>query len=151
MKPSKSFFLLVLLLPGFACAADPAMKLDPKRIINASNSFLKEAEPEMTAEEYALYEKISSMLETQPDFALKLLEGMLSDATPPSPAFEFILGNVYFLAGQTDKAQVRFLSAVKRFPSFIRAWKNLGVLYYTTGRYADAIPCRGQGREPRRS
>ena len=42
-------------------ASEPAPQLDPKRIINASNGFLKEKEPEMTGEEYALYEKISTM------------------------------------------------------------------------------------------
>jgi tetratricopeptide (TPR) repeat protein len=128
-------------LLGTVCAADPDLNLDPKKIINKSSSFLKEAEPEMTEEEYALYQKISIMLQAQPDFAIKLVEGMMADSPPPSPAFEFILGNAYFLAGQHDLAEARFLSALKRFPSFIRAWNNLGLLYYTTGRYADAIPC----------
>jgi tetratricopeptide (TPR) repeat protein len=30
---------------------------------------------------------------------------------------------------------------VKRFPSFLRAWVNLGALYYSTERYPEAIPC----------
>jgi tetratricopeptide (TPR) repeat protein len=30
---------------------------------------------------------------------------------------------------------------VKRFPTFLRAWVNLGILYYTTARYGDAVPC----------
>jgi tetratricopeptide (TPR) repeat protein len=115
--------------------------LDPKRIVNESNNFLKEREPEMTAEEYALYQKVVGSLSANPEFALKLLEAMMSEKEPPSPAFEFILGNVYYSAGQTDKAEIRYLSAVKRFPSFIRAWTNLGVLYYTADRYAEAAPC----------
>jgi tetratricopeptide (TPR) repeat protein len=116
-------------------------KLDPKRIINDSNSLLKEREPEMTAEEYALYEKIALMLGSQPEFAIKLLEAMMNDKETPSPAFEFMLGNAYYAAGQTAKAETRFLSAVKRFPSFIRAWNNLGVLYYTADKYTEATPC----------
>jgi tetratricopeptide (TPR) repeat protein len=120
---------------------ESAPKLDPKRIINASYSFLKEKEPEMTAEEYALYEKISTMLGTQPEFALKLLEAMMNEKDLPSPAFEFILGNVYHSAGQTDKAEAHYLSAVKRFPSFIRGWTNLGVVYYTADKFAEALPC----------
>ena len=55
-------------------AKSPA--LDPKRIINESSSFLKEREPEMTAEEYALYERVVTMLTTRPEFALKLLEAL---------------------------------------------------------------------------
>jgi tetratricopeptide (TPR) repeat protein len=30
---------------------------------------------------------------------------------------------------------------VARYPDFLRAWVNLGVLYYTADRFADAIPC----------
>jgi tetratricopeptide (TPR) repeat protein len=118
-----------------------APKIDAKRIINTSNSFLKEREPEMNAEEYALYEKIAEMSANQPEFALKLLEAMMSDTQPPSPAFEFILGNVYFAAGQMDKAKARYLSAVKRYPSFVRGWSNLGVLYYSADDYAEAKGC----------
>ncbi len=119
-------------------------QLDPKRIINQSNSFMKEREPEMSAEEYALYEKVVTSLSANPEFALKLLEAMMTEKEQPSPAFEFILGNVYYSAGQPDKAEARYRSAVKRYPAFIRAWTNLGVLYYTSDKYTDAIPCFSQ-------
>lgn len=164
MRFNRFFSILCLVLPGLAVGAvlkfgnDPLedrldnavresrdsakpAKLDPKRIINESNSFLKAREPEMSAEEYALYEKVVTGLSSNPEFALKLLEAMMSEKEVPSPAFEFILGNVYYSAGQTDKAEVRYRSAVKRFPSFIRAWTNLGVLYYTSDKYAEAMPC----------
>ena len=137
--PDFSEFSTDKLLRQKSVAPDP--KLDPKRIINQSNSFLKEREPEMNAEEYALYEKVVAMLASNAEFALKLLEAMMNDKEPPSPAFEFILGNAYYNAGQIDKAEARYRSAVQRYPSFIRAWNNLGVLYYTAGRYTDAVPC----------
>jgi len=121
--------------------ADSPLKLDPKRIINESKSLLKEREPEMTAEEYALYEKIVLMLGSQPAFAIKLLETMTADKQTPSPAFEFMLGNAYYSAQQMDKAEIHFRNAVNRYPTFIRAWDNLGVLYYTTEKYSEAIPC----------
>ena len=79
MKSLKRFASLCLLLPLLGLAAEPAPKLDPKRIINDSNGFLKEREPEMTAEEYALYEKVGTMLQSQPEFALKLLEAMVNE------------------------------------------------------------------------
>src|SRR5262249_19134023 len=116
--------------------------LDPKRIINDSNSFLKEREPEMNAEEFALYEKMVTLLTTDPQLAVRLLEGMLIESKePPSPAFEFILGNAYYNSNQVAKAETRYRSAVNRYPTFIRAWNNLGVLYYSAGRYAEAAPC----------
>ena len=115
--------------------------LDPKRIINESNSFLKEREPEMTAEEYALYERVMTMLATNPAFAVRLLEAMVNDKDKPSPAFEFILGNAYYSAGEVEKSEAHYRGAVDRFPTFLRAWNNLGVLYYSTDRFAQAAPC----------
>jgi len=141
MKIRRIFIFLAMALPVLALSSEPAPKLDPKRIINESSGFLKEREPEMTAEEYALYEKVVTMLSSQPEFALKLLEAMINDKEPPSPAFEFILGNAYYSAGQTARAEASYQRAVKRYPSFLRAWSNLGVLYYSTDRFAEAIPC----------
>lgn len=122
-------------------SARGAPQLDPKRIINESSSFLKEREPEMSAEEYAIYERVLTMLGTRPEFALKLLEAMMNEKEPPSPAFEFIFGNTHYAAGNNEKAEVSYLNAVKRYPTFLRAWSNLGVLYYSTQRYPDAIRC----------
>lgn len=132
-----------LMVPfAVAGAADkPALHLDPKRIINDSAGFLLQREPEMNAEEYALYEKVVTMLGTKPEFALKLLEAMMNDQEKPSPAFRFILGNAYYAAGQNDKAEASYRDAVERYPTFLRAWNNLGVLYYSTLRYAEATPC----------
>src|SRR6202142_326147 len=144
MKLRVFSFILFAALPALTRADDDALKLDPKRLINESSGFLKDREPEMTAEEYAVYEKVVDMLRTQPELAITLLEGMTGESQQPSPAFEFILGNAYYLAGQKDKAEARYLSAVKRYPTFIRAWYSLGVLYYSMDRYADAVPCLSQ-------
>ena len=145
MKSHELLFAAALVLPVLGLSESPPLKLDPKRIINESSGFLKEREPEMSAEEYALYEKVVEMISSQPDFALKLLEGMTNDKEQaPSPAFEFILGNAYYAAGQTAKAETSYRSAVKRYPSFLRAWVDLGVLYYTAEKFTDAIPCFAQ-------
>lgn len=116
-------------------------KFDPKKVINESSAFLKEREPEMTGEEYALYEKVVTLIGSNPEFALKLLEAMMNEKEPPSPAFHFILGNAYYAANQNDKAEANYRSALQRFPSFLRAWGNLGVIYYTTDRFAQASEC----------
>lgn len=125
-------------------ASKGSPQLDPKRIINQSSSFLKEREPEMTAEEYAIYERVLTMLNTRPEFALKLLEAMMTEKEPPSPAFEFILGNAYYATGDNVKAEASYKSAVDRYPTFLRAWNNLGILYYSTQRFPDAIRCFSQ-------
>ena len=130
---------VALAVPAGLVADEP--HVDPKRIVNESNSFLKEREPEMTEEEYALYEKVVTMLAANPDFAVKLLEAMSAGKDAPSPAFLFILGNAYYAAGQNGKAEANYRGAVTRYPNFLRAWVNLGILYYSTGRFGDAVPC----------
>ena len=141
MKPQKIALLALLLaLAGSTVRASEPV-LDPKRIINESSSFLKEREPEMTEEEYALYQKVVSMLSQNPTFALKLLEAMMGDKEQPSPAFQFILGNAYYAAGMNDKSEANYRAAVNRYPTFLRAWVNLGILYYSSGRFAEAVPC----------
>jgi tetratricopeptide (TPR) repeat protein len=138
--------LLVLgtsLAPAAVLAATktpPAPPLDPNRIINDSYAFLKDREPQMTETEYALYEKVVPMAATQPQFALTLLEGMVGDEDS-SAAFDFVLGNVYYEQKRLPEAESRLRRAVEKFPTFIRAWDNLGVLYFTDERYADAVPC----------
>jgi tetratricopeptide (TPR) repeat protein len=141
MKLTKPVLLvsLSLAMAGLVRADEP--NVNPKRIINDSNSFLKEREPEMTEEEYALYQKVVSLVASNPEFAVKLLEAMKSDKEQPSPAFQFILGNAYYAANMNDKAELNYRGAVDRYPTFLRGWVNLGILYYSTQRYAEAVPC----------
>ncbi len=121
--------------------AERPPELDAKRIVNQSNSFLKEREPELTSEEYAVYEKVATLLTTSPELALRMLETMMTEKEPPNPAFAFVLGNAYYGAQQLDRAEQNYRSAVQRYPTFLRAWNNLGILYYTSGRFAEAVPC----------
>ena len=116
----------------------PAPKLDSKRIINQSYSFLKEREPEMTEEEDALYQRVVLLVPTQPDFAMQLLENMMNGDQPASPAFDFALANLYLNNGRRDDAETHYHAAIKKYPDFLRAWTNLGILYYMTQRYPDA-------------
>jgi len=133
--------LLDFLRPDNRPSRQKAPALDPKRIVNESSSFLKEREPEMTAEEYALYERVVDMIASSPEFALRMLEAMMDEKEPPSPAFEFILGNVYYGADELEPAEKYFRSAVTRYPTFLRAWVNLGILYYTADRFREAVDC----------
>lgn len=128
---------------GLHAAPDPA--INPRRIIQESVGFLKKPEPEMTESEQAVYEKIAPILAKRPAFALKLLKTM-SGTSPdggdqPSPAFEFMLGNAFYVVNDFKAAETKYRSAVERNPAFVRAWNNLGVLYYVQDRYVEAVPC----------
>lgn len=142
MKSFRLFALSLLPLLGAPLCLRAEERPDPKKVVNLSNSFLKEREPEMTSEEYALYEKIVAVINAQPELAVRLLEGLYaSGQEKPSPAFEFVWGNVYFMQGRNEEAIVRYRSALDRYPSFQRAWVNLGTALYAAQKYGEAVPC----------
>jgi len=136
------FVLGLMLVPALhaASAEQPAPALDVKRIVNESYNFKKNNEPEMTEEEYALYEKIVSMVQVQPELALKLVEGLIA-GKQQSPAFEFVLGNIFYTSNRAELAEQHYRKALALHPEFTRAWSNLGAMFYAQGRYADAAEC----------
>lgn len=140
------FFASAVALPAIAQILDPAdlpsQRLDPRRIVNSSMGFLKEREPDLTAEESAFYENARTQ---KPELAIKLVEEIIvsgaKDEKPASPAFLLLLGNLHYASGAIAKAEASYQQAIERFPTFLRAWTNLGVLHYAQRRYAKAIPC----------
>jgi tetratricopeptide (TPR) repeat protein len=76
----------------------------------------------------------------QPEFALRLLENMV-DKDDSSAAFDLVLGNLYFELQRVADAEARYRRAIEKYPDFRRAWENLGVLYYSSDRPAEAVPC----------
>jgi len=137
----------LLLGPSAALASLPADKADQDRVINESADFLKNREPEMTAGEYAFYEKVVAMLKIQPEFAMQLLQGMAAGNEHPSPAYEFVMGNAQYNAGHRDEAEAHYRRAIQYFPDYQRAWTNLGVLYYGAERYGEAVTAFGKAVE----
>jgi len=112
--------------------------IDPYRIINDSMNFRKEREPDMTAAEFALYERMSTMVETNPEFALRLLETMLDDQEEDSAAFDLALGNLYFAEERVDEALARYRDAVEKYPEFLRGWNNIGMIHYQRQEWPEA-------------
>lgn len=151
MKPLRFSMILAggLTLWGVnAAQAEPKVPAkELNRIINDSYGFLKNREPEMTTTEYALYEKVVAMLQVQPEFAMQLLDSMTGGKEPPSPAFEFVLGNAHYTAGRFADAETHYLRAIERYPGYLRAWANLGVQYYSQGRYSEAVQKLGHAVE----
>ncbi|RXK56378.1 tetratricopeptide repeat protein [Oleiharenicola lentus] len=129
---------------GSLCAGPLAQKAKPAvgtTVINSSYNLLRNREPEMTADEHALYTQVVQMIPLQPEFALQLLESLVADDKPESPAFEFVLGSLYLERQRYEDAAKRLRSATERFPEFVRAWLNLGILHYTRGHFREAEPC----------
>lgn len=98
-----------------------------KRFI-ASYGVLEDREPELQELEISLLEKIGPMVEENSEFAKGILEGMLSEEAPATATFNFILANLYFNGGALEDALTEYDRAIAKFPTFRRAWKNLGLL-----------------------
>ena len=57
----------------------------------------------------------------------------------PSAVFAFIAGNIYFQRGDIEEASQWYEKAIQKFPSFLRAYKNLGMIDVRSGRHEQAL------------
>src|SRR6185295_15577092 len=96
-----------------------------------------DVEPPIGPEDRKVLEQVYPFLGTDPAAAERML---LEARTPQSSAnFDFILGNIAFQDDRTEEAEAHYREAVQRFPSFRRAWRNLGLIQARAERYDDAI------------
>jgi tetratricopeptide (TPR) repeat protein len=94
-------------------------------------------EPRFTPEEGELLEKVAPLMADHLPEAKAVLQ---KEITPESSAIlDLTLGNICFRQDQIDQALVYCLAAVKKFPSFRRAWRNLGLIYVSKSKYDEAI------------
>ena len=109
-----------------------------KRFI-ASYGVLEDREPDLQDLEISLLEKIGPMVEENPEFAKSMLEGMLANEAPATATFNFILANLYFNGGAYDDSLAEYNRAIDKFPTFRRAWKNLGLLLVRQADYDEGL------------
>ncbi len=56
-----------------------------------------------------------------------------------SAMLDFTLGSIDFQQDKLPEAQANYEKAVAKFPSFRRAWRNLGLIHVRNGKYDDSI------------
>jgi tetratricopeptide (TPR) repeat protein len=102
-----------------------------------SYGFRSEVEPRVTQVERDDMEKILPLLSSDLAAAAAAL---LEIITPESSAiFDFTLANIHFQQDRLDEAARYYTDALVKFPSYLRAHKNLGLVYVRQGRSKDAI------------
>ncbi len=96
-----------------------------------------EIEPRVTPKEVELLEEIRPLMADN----LSEAEAILLDALEPdsSATLDFTLGNMRFQQDRLPEARADFERAVGKFPSFQRAWRNLGLIHVREGRYDEGI------------
>ncbi len=103
-----------------------------------SYGFLAGYEPTIADNERETLRNLVEVIESNPAAAIRQLEPQIT--ADSSAAFDFILANLYFQEGNARRATQFYNSAIEKFPSFRRAYKNLGLLYVQEGNFERAIP-----------
>ena len=106
---------------------------------NGSYRINAQIEPTVTSEERGLLVSIQSLMaKGEREDALKKLLG--SPLSKTSAAVVFNAGNIQFELGQMKEAEESYQQAIKRFPNFRRAHRNLGYVYARENDWEKAMP-----------
>ncbi len=124
---------------------NPEIWQDPafQRAFMGSYGMRTDIEPSISAVEREDMEEIMQLMsdEKEPEKSVakakKLLKKNLGEAS--SAIFDFTLANMAFQDDNHDEALKYYQSAVNKFPSFQRAWKNMGLIHVRKGSYDEAI------------
>lgn len=94
-------------------------------------------EPSILPNEADVVRGIVELVQTDPRAALRTLKAA---ETPQSSAmFDFIIGNLNFQLDERAEALRYYESAVRKFPTFAKAYKNLGFLALQAERMDEAL------------
>jgi tetratricopeptide (TPR) repeat protein len=111
-------------------------------------AFDGQVNPQINREEQTLFREISPLMQSSPQRAIAAIRTYIQeaeanqeeDASPYSPALDYTIGSLYLQAGDVPSAISNYKQALKRFPTFQRAYQNLGLTYVQSGDFAEAIP-----------
>ncbi|MEO0509744.1 MAG: tetratricopeptide repeat protein [Verrucomicrobiota bacterium] len=94
--------------------------------------------PSITREEAEVFRSVSEVAGTNIKSAISILQGALTAES--SAAMDFALAN-FLLQDQQYSAAIRaFEAAIKKFPNFGRAYKNLGLAHIQQQNFPEATP-----------
>ena len=103
----------------------------------ASYGTLAGYEPTLSEEDKSTLRTLIKIIKARPEQAIKQLSEQIKE--DDSAAFDFILANLYFQEGDLINAEKFYLQAIKKYPAFRRAYKNLGFVNIQNGDYVSAI------------
>lgn len=106
---------------------------------------LADSEPRITESERPLLGELGPLIQENPDAALVMLEEQLTDAS--SATLIFVRGNLYFQNNRLTEAVRDYSLAIKNFPEFRRAHKNLGLIYLQQENFKAAAESLGRSIE----
>jgi tetratricopeptide (TPR) repeat protein len=103
----------------------------------AGYGFNADIEPRVMPDEVKILEKLRPLMaEDLPKAEAQLLKQIKPDS---SAILDFTLGGIRFQQDRMAEALESFEKAVEKFPSFRRAWRNIGLIQARDGKYDEAI------------
>lgn len=96
-----------------------------------------EKSPSVTKEESAVFEQVSKVAGNRPNRAISLLRDAITDES--SGAMDFALANFLLQQNNMRAAVASYKTAIRKFPNFGRAYKNLGLAYIQQNNYREAL------------
>ena len=94
--------------------------------------FRSEVEPRVDKAEQFILREVVAKAENQMEQAIVYLEEKITNET--SAALDFALGTMYYQLGRLTPSEQTYENALKKFPSFLRARKNLGFVQLSLGK-----------------
>lgn len=110
-----------------------------RKAVTGSYGIDSRIEPLITVdEEFYLNEAAESLAEGNRDKAIEALRK--SDLADRSPAIAFQLGTLHFESGELEKAKASLQEALKQFPNFRDAHRNLAIVLVQENEIEEALP-----------
>jgi len=132
---------LTVSLSTLSAQSDPTKNMwsDPAFVKSFTGSYgiLSEYEPPISNEEKLVLRAVMDAIKSNPRTAIQQLEPQIKPKT--SAAFDFILANLYFQESDLKNAAKYYNKAIRKFPNFRRAYKNLGLVQVQSGNYKAAV------------
>lgn len=102
-----------------------------------SYGFDTEKTPSVTKEEGAVFQQVSRVAGNNPNQAISLLRSAITSES--SGAMDFALANFLLQQNNMGAAVAAYQTAIRKFPNFGRAYKNLGLAYIQQNNYREAL------------
>ena len=117
-------------IEAFIGSYAPLTTIEPEFNVNEKNTIKEKVLP--------FFESPDGIREPNPMGALPILLELQRDSSSTA-GVDFLIGNLYLQGNNLVQAEQAYRSAVKKHPSFMRAWKNLALIYATRGDYPKAL------------
>ncbi|MGZ0657177.1 tetratricopeptide repeat protein [Coraliomargarita sp. W4R53] len=101
--------------------------------------------PKITADEQEIFKLLVPMMQNNTNGAIQKLRASITNDS--SAALDYTLANLYVQNRNVPSAIQTYQTAIRKFPNFYRAYKNLALVMVNEGRYEEAVPFLLKGLE----